>query len=96
MTTKDTMTQIEADSKKFFADLDVSMQEYRAENIKRERRFSIMLDNPCATMSELNKLFKKEKVNKMEIDKKEFFDAIAFAACIALPFVIYFAFVMKP
>ena len=94
MTTKDTMTQIEADSKKFFADLDVSMKEYRAENIKRERRFSIMLDNPCATMSELNNLFKKEKVNKM--DKKEFFDALAFAACVALPFVIYFAFVMKP
>jgi hypothetical protein len=28
--------------------------------------------------------------------KKEFFDALGFAACIATPFVIYFAFVMKP
>jgi hypothetical protein len=27
---------------------------------------------------------------------KEFFDALGFAACIAVPFVIYFAFVMKP
>ena len=27
--------------------------------------------------------------------KQEFFDALAFAACIAVPFVIYFAFVMK-
>jgi len=28
--------------------------------------------------------------------KKEFIDAIGFAACIALPFVLYFVFVMKP
>jgi hypothetical protein len=28
--------------------------------------------------------------------RKEFFDALGFAACIAAPFVIYFAFVMKP
>jgi len=28
--------------------------------------------------------------------RKEFFDALGFAACIALPFVLYFAFVMKP
>jgi hypothetical protein len=28
--------------------------------------------------------------------KREFFDALGFAACIALPFVLYFAFVMKP
>jgi hypothetical protein len=27
---------------------------------------------------------------------KEFLDALGFAACIALPFVLYFAFVMKP
>lgn len=27
---------------------------------------------------------------------REFFDALAFAACIALPFVLYFVFVMKP
>jgi hypothetical protein len=27
---------------------------------------------------------------------KDFFDALCFAACIALPFVLYFAFVMKP
>jgi hypothetical protein len=30
------------------------------------------------------------------MSKKEFFDALAFAACIALPFVVYFLFVMKP
>lgn len=30
------------------------------------------------------------------MSKKEFFDALGFAACIALPFVLYFAFVMKP
>lgn len=28
--------------------------------------------------------------------KKEFLDALGFAACIALPFVLYFTFVMKP
>lgn len=28
--------------------------------------------------------------------KKEFFDALGFAACVALPFVIYLVFVMKP
>jgi len=28
--------------------------------------------------------------------KKEITDALLFAACIALPFVLYFAFVMKP
>jgi hypothetical protein len=28
--------------------------------------------------------------------KQEFFQALGFAACIALPFVLYFAFVMKP
>lgn len=27
---------------------------------------------------------------------KQFMDALGFAACIALPFVIYFVFVMKP
>jgi hypothetical protein len=27
---------------------------------------------------------------------KEFKDALGFAACIALPFVLYFVFVMKP
>jgi hypothetical protein len=30
------------------------------------------------------------------MNKQEFFDALGFAACIAVPFVIYFAFVMKP
>jgi hypothetical protein len=30
------------------------------------------------------------------MNKREFFDALGFAACIALPFVLYFAFVMKP
>lgn len=30
------------------------------------------------------------------MSKKEFWDAVGFAACIALPFVLYFAFVMKP
>jgi hypothetical protein len=30
------------------------------------------------------------------MSKREFFDALGFAACIALPFVLYFAFVMKP
>jgi hypothetical protein len=30
------------------------------------------------------------------MSKKEFFDALAFAACIAMPFVVYFVFVMKP
>lgn len=30
------------------------------------------------------------------MSKREFFDALAFAACIALPFVLYFVFVMKP
>ena len=30
------------------------------------------------------------------MSKQEFFDALAFAACIAVPFVIYFVFVMKP
>ena len=30
------------------------------------------------------------------MNKREFFDALGFAACIAVPFVIYFAFVMKP
>jgi len=27
---------------------------------------------------------------------REFLDAVGFAACIALPFVLYFAFVMTP
>jgi hypothetical protein len=31
-----------------------------------------------------------------DMTKKEIKDALLFAACIALPFVIYFAFVMKP
>jgi hypothetical protein len=30
------------------------------------------------------------------MNKREFFDGLAFAACIALPFVLYFVFVMKP
>lgn len=30
------------------------------------------------------------------MSKREFFDAVGFACCIALPFVLYFAFVMKP
>jgi hypothetical protein len=30
------------------------------------------------------------------MSKGEFFDGLAFAACIALPFVLYFVFVMKP
>jgi hypothetical protein len=30
------------------------------------------------------------------MSKREFFDALGFAACIAVPFVIYFVFVMKP
>ena len=33
---------------------------------------------------------------KDTMTKREFFDALGFAACIATPFVIYFAFVMKP
>jgi hypothetical protein len=30
------------------------------------------------------------------MNKREFFDMVLAMACIALPFVIYFAFVMKP
>ena len=30
------------------------------------------------------------------MSKREFFDGLAFATCIALPFVLYFVFVMKP
>lgn len=30
------------------------------------------------------------------MSKREFFDALGFAACIATPFVIYFTLVMKP
>ena len=30
------------------------------------------------------------------MSKREFFDALGFATCIALPFVLYFVFVMKP
>jgi hypothetical protein len=33
---------------------------------------------------------------KDTMTKREFFDTLGFAACIALPFVLYFAFVMKP
>ena len=38
----------------------------------------------------------KDRNKETNMSKKEFFDALAFAACIALPFVVYFAFLMKP
>ena len=52
------------ETKAYFFELTKAIDAYRAENVKRDRRISLLMSNPRSTVAQLHKMYKKEGVMK--------------------------------